>query len=115
MGTYLPTANTPGRIAAEFSWDPEYPKERMRNNCLSYGGLNEDSIIREDIPSWAGLSIWRYSCNGKLAPSAIKTQPQSANSVNQNGGLDSAKQRCAELGFKSGTEGFGKCVLQLSK
>ena len=26
-----------------------------------------------------------------------------------------AKKKCSELGFKSGTEGFGKCVLQLSK
>jgi len=29
--------------------------------------------------------------------------------------IDSAKSKCTELGFKSGTEGFGKCVLQLSK
>lgn len=29
--------------------------------------------------------------------------------------LDSAKKKCIDLGFKSGTEQFGKCVLQLSK
>jgi hypothetical protein len=29
--------------------------------------------------------------------------------------LDDAKAKCTNLGFKSGTEGFGKCVLQLSK
>lgn len=29
--------------------------------------------------------------------------------------LDMAKKKCAELGFKLATEGFGKCVLQLSK
>ena len=29
--------------------------------------------------------------------------------------LDAAKVKCVELGFKSGTEQFGKCVLQLSK
>ena len=28
--------------------------------------------------------------------------------------LDAAKRKCIELGFKSGTEGFGKCVLKLS-
>ena len=28
---------------------------------------------------------------------------------------DDAKKKCSDLGFKSGTEGFGKCVLQLSK
>jgi thiol:disulfide interchange protein DsbA len=29
--------------------------------------------------------------------------------------IENAKQKCSDLGFKSGTEGFGKCVLQLSK
>lgn len=29
--------------------------------------------------------------------------------------IDVAKIKCAELGFKPATEGFGKCVLQLSK
>lgn len=30
-------------------------------------------------------------------------------------GIDKAKIKCADLGFKLGTEGFGKCVLQLSQ
>ena len=30
-------------------------------------------------------------------------------------GLDAIKAKCAELGFKSGTEKFGDCVLKLSK
>jgi hypothetical protein len=29
--------------------------------------------------------------------------------------LDSAKKKCIDLGFKSGAEQYGKCVLQLSK
>ena len=29
--------------------------------------------------------------------------------------MDSAKAKCSDLGFKSGTQEFGKCVLQLSK
>jgi len=29
--------------------------------------------------------------------------------------LDASKKKCGDLGFKPGTEGFGKCVLQLSK
>jgi len=29
--------------------------------------------------------------------------------------LDAAKKKCTELGFKPATEGYGKCVLQLSK
>lgn len=30
-------------------------------------------------------------------------------------GIDDAKKKCADLGFKSGTETFGNCVLKLSK
>jgi hypothetical protein len=30
-------------------------------------------------------------------------------------GIDEAKKKCVDLGFKSGTEGFGNCVLKLSK
>ena len=29
--------------------------------------------------------------------------------------LDDSKTKCADLGFKQGTEAFGKCVLKLSK
>ena len=29
--------------------------------------------------------------------------------------IDDAKNKCMDLGFKVGTEGFGKCVLQLTK
>ena len=29
--------------------------------------------------------------------------------------LDSARKKCVDLGFKSGRESFGKCLLQLSK
>ena len=29
--------------------------------------------------------------------------------------MELAKKKCADLGFKSGTERFGACVLQLSK
>ena len=29
--------------------------------------------------------------------------------------LDASKKKCMELGFKPSTEGYGKCVLQLSK
>ena len=38
-----------------------------------------------------------------------------ANAANAQLSLDAAKGKCVELGFKAGTEEFGKCVLQLSK
>jgi hypothetical protein len=39
-------------------------------------------------------------------PKVVQTPPAS---------IDAAKEKCTTLGFKAGTESFGKCVLQLSK
>lgn len=41
--------------------------------------------------------------------------PPLKNEVNEKISLDTAKKKCAELGFEQATEGFGKCVLQLSR
>jgi hypothetical protein len=43
-----------------------------------------------------------------------KPSPPSPSSTSQQLGIDKAKVKCADLGFKLGTEGFGKCVLKLS-
>lgn len=64
----------------------------------------------------------RYNiCNGIYSNlvkqnviSAIDPVKQIKNTPQTNS-IDSAKSKCVELGFKAGTEGFGKCVLQLSK
>ena len=43
----------------------------------------------------------------------VVTSPKDSN---QNlDSLNSVKQKCLDLGFKQGTEGFGNCVLRLSK
>jgi murein DD-endopeptidase MepM/ murein hydrolase activator NlpD len=40
---------------------------------------------------------------------------KNVNNPEPKGNLDVYREKCKNLGFKSGTEGFGKCVLQLSK
>ncbi len=45
----------------------------------------------------------------------IEPTPMSKNEVGERFSLDVAKKKCTELGFKPSTEGFGKCVLQLSR
>ena len=64
-------------------------------------------------------SIMRFIFAGGLNQSAQPSQAPTAplGGVPQTGSIsmDVAKQKCGELGFKLGTEGFGKCVLQLSK
>lgn len=45
----------------------------------------------------------------------INQQSSTSNSTLNNSSLEHAKIKCSELGFKDGTEGFGKCTLRLSK
>ena len=52
--------------------------------------------------------------SGAARPS-IKSDVVSKNQANSDSNLESAKTKCLDLGFKSTTEGFGKCVLRLSK
>ncbi|MBU3582019.1 peptidoglycan DD-metalloendopeptidase family protein [Polynucleobacter sp. AP-Capit-er-40B-B4] len=47
--------------------------------------------------------------NGTVTAIKASTAPKVATS------MEDYKNKCKELGFKSGTEDFGKCVLQLSK
>jgi len=56
-----------------------------------------------------------YDCvqDVNLQNSQIKNSSQPNVVVSTS--LEEAKKKCSDLGFKSGTEGFGKCVLQLSK
>ena len=43
------------------------------------------------------------------------TAPVSPSVLINSNSLTEAKMKCAQIGFTEGTEGFGKCVLQLSK
>lgn len=43
------------------------------------------------------------------------TSPTKPANSSSRAPLDTAREKCKELGFKSGSEGFGKCVIQLSR
>jgi hypothetical protein len=47
--------------------------------------------------------------------SSLQDQKKSAPTENERLSLEASKRKCTELGFKPATEGYGKCVLQLSK
>jgi len=49
--------------------------------------------------------IWSNGIFLREAPIEVSSAPN----------LNEAKIKCTELGFKSGTESFGKCVLKISK
>ena len=63
-----------------------------------------------------GVNHYRYECirtpASKYSPPTPVTQP---NAVNQSISFEEAKRKCTELGFQPASEGFGNCVLKLSK
>ena len=82
-------------------------------------------ICNSRMPGGIGCQVYAIDSNIVYSPSAIQTNstpmsrpinnsnppPATSNSIS----IQDAKSKCSDLGFKSGTEGFGKCVLQLSK
>lgn len=79
--------------------------------CIDYGGVNDESIKQ------ISNDVWSYKCrSGSDLPSSKEESKKiQSQSVNLSGNINGAKLRCTDLGFKTGTEDFGKCVLQLSK
>ena len=92
-------------------------KAAMISNCADWGGLNESSIMLTN-PRGAKLftDYWSYRCNGlNPQPSTTPSTTIQKPPANNQGDVATAKSKCIELGFKTGTERFGNCVLQLSK
>jgi hypothetical protein len=86
---------------------------QARNYCKKYGA--KPVFIRKQDASFlrSEYNNYYFDCV-KDQPYTPPFQPPkiiSAPSVS----IDTAKDKCSNLGFKIGTESFGKCVLQLSK
>jgi len=58
---------------------------------------------------YTGTSIEEKSLSTAVSENQLKK-----NQINTLS-IDSAKIKCSELGFKPETEGYGKCILQLSR
>lgn len=91
-----------------------YRRQRTRINspCRLFA-INNDIVWND--PS---RSISLPSSNPSPAPVAPAYNPpqQFIPSAETRGeSLDSAKAKCADLGFKTGTQKFGECVLKLSR
>ncbi len=101
----------------EYSWSDEF----KNGGCMD---VNTTAAVWPDgyrmDPTSVKLckssgNIFRYTFirpqpSASIAPIVIKNS-NSPPSVD----MASAKKKCLELGFKNGTEDFGKCVLQLTK
>jgi hypothetical protein len=104
--------------------------ELMQMRCNSYGGLDFSSQTTVH-QSALGEKVIQYKCNAantktidappqrsiSIRPnvSVEKSPPSSIPAPTTSFSLDESVKKCTDLGFKTGTEGFGKCVLQLSK
>lgn len=60
------------------------------------------------------MSITTPSPSPTLSPSSSTTKKMPLTNHKNETTLNEAKKECAELGFKTGTEKFGTCVLQLT-
>jgi hypothetical protein len=112
----LPSAKDPeGVILAGNTYARDIYK-KMDENCRAYGGYNPRSVY--SLPEgWSETAEkrWYYKCmkDPQVITQIKKPIQQPRTEVNL--GFSEAKKKCTDLGFKSGTEDFGKCVLQLSK
>lgn len=64
-------------------------------------------------PSSGASVLFYYACGTKLSPAP--TKPPTKTGGTDSIDLNDAKTKCAELGFKKGTDQFGNCVLKLTK
>ncbi len=92
--------------------------------CLSCNELSHEFInnFKKKIDAAINLAslkkaaideeIFTAKENKKLAAERASKEAADAKA---NDVFGNAKAKCADLGFKSGTDGFGKCVLQLSR
>lgn len=81
---------------------------------------DEKKRIAIDALEAKQLAVWRETEERKQKQEAARMARNSPVNQNEFSGdgrlsLDVSKKKCSDLGFKPATEGFGKCVLQLSK
>ena len=105
------------------STDTNEIERHAQKLCAPLNGLKSKPYLYSKTPTYDRYS---FVCNGfpeprfATEPSNIAPPQQTNNTYiqspeNNKNKLDEAKTKCTELGFKANTEGFGKCVLQLSK
>lgn len=67
---------------------------------------------RDGTPGFTSLSTYlHFRCAGK-GFSTSSAMPQSNNMTVMS--FDQAKDKCVDLGFKTGTESFGQCILKFA-
>ena len=97
--------------------DPLIPSSMSYLDSLANAHCSKyDSVATFEKKDWGIMSpnVYYYNCTKKLQNSS-DIQPAANVSNVKNKDIESTKKTCSDIGFKPGTEGFGKCVLQLTK
>lgn len=98
-------------------------ERRAAEICNPRGGLKSSPqfAFRNNIWGW---NVYRYQCYGHITANSrdipqalVQSPPQKQIQPERRVGLEleEAKSKCLDLGFTKNTEGFGKCVLRLTK
>lgn len=69
--------------------------------------VNPSSIVKKECGLYS--CFYGYECMANSSPAPFIP------SIQSNTTIDEAKTKCKDLGFKVGSEEFGKCVLRLTK
>lgn len=90
--------------------DPECAQKCHANysNCLS--AFMFFPIVQQN-QCVDGLKACAMSCPAKGSSANSESNKTNASTMT----LEQSKAKCIELGFKTGTESFGQCVLKLTK
>jgi hypothetical protein len=93
-----------------------------RNSCYMQGEHSQkgrwkdvykysinQNLSLEEVLAFAGYSVSTVDQESSTNSDIQKTQPEPDNISK----MDELKSLCAELGFKAGTEDYGKCVLKM--
>ena len=102
-----------GQGTHTFSGGAKYVGEWKHQKYSGRGTLYaaNGSIFQKGV--WRGGILVRSEQDQQVNISSADTVKLRADA--EEAKFDNSKKKCSDLGFKSGTEGFGKCVLQLSK
>lgn len=127
---YYPSAASKWKGYVCFNWAYDESKAegylnrveiQGRGMCSQVSELEsgERVIWRGNFPTVLWAAVYNFKCkdpNLMAKPEPQTSTDNPSNPENQiKRSLDEAKVTCSDLGFTSGTEAFGKCVLQLTK
>jgi len=110
--------NYNGTLVDQSSSSQSALNARATEICTRFGGIKEYPKYGSTAP--IGWIFYHYRCNG-FPPSTVVTKEESLpqnkepEKISTGLNLEDARKKCQELGFETGTEAFGKCVLKLSK